>query len=115
MCIEYYKMAHLPGGIFLTDPYQLCDKNTPCEAEAPGKEIQAAPCTRIRGSNSDDYEQDGKTSGPGIGGEGVKTWDVKKGIPYDAIEAFGRDVVGHVPRREGIMGENWQDRQTVEM
>ena len=73
MCIEYYKMTHLPIGIFLTDPYQLCGKNTPCEAEAPGKEMQGAPCTRMGGSDSDDYEQDGKAGRPGLEGEEMKT------------------------------------------
>ena len=36
-----------------------------------------------------------------------------QGIPYDPIKAFGHHVVGHVPRREGIMGEIWQNGQTV--
>ena len=53
-------MSHLPGGSFLTNPYHLCDTNHPCEAEAPSKEMQYAPRSHIMGSDSDDYEQDGK-------------------------------------------------------
>ena len=72
-------MLHLPGRLFLTDPYQLRHKNTPCDTEAAGQETQGAPSARIRGSNSDDYEQDGKASRPGLECEEMKTFNIEQG------------------------------------
>ena len=107
-------MPRLPGGLFLTDPYQLCAKNTPRGDEAPGKEMQSAPSARIRWRNSDDCKQEGKAGGPGPEREEMKRHnECSEGIPYDPIEAFGRDVVEHVPRRKGVMGENCRKDKTV--
>ena len=68
-------MPDLPGVLFLTDPYHLCDKNSPRDAENASEEMQGAPCASMRG-NSDDREQDGKAGGPGLESEGMKqgTW-----------------------------------------
>ena len=38
-----------------------------------------------------------------------------EGIPYGRIEAYGEDVVHPVPRRKGIMGENWQKDKTADL
>ena len=73
-------MPHLPRGLFLTDPYHLCDKNTKHDGEAPSHEMQGTPCAHMRGSNSDDYEQDGKAGGPKLECEETKKRDaVEKG------------------------------------
>ena len=54
--------------------------------EAPGQVMQGAPRSHIRGSNSDDCEQDGKAGGPGAEGEEMKTYmGCQDGIPYDPI------------------------------
>ena len=79
MCIEYYKMTHLPGGLFLTDPYHLCDKNNPRDTETPSQEIQSVPPAGISRSNSDDYEQNGKAGRPGLEHDEMKTLDMEKG------------------------------------
>ena len=109
-CIEYYKtVAHLPGGNFLTDPYHLYYTNNPRDAEAPGQEMQGAPCSHIRGSNSDDYEQNGNASGPGL--RALRNENIKgsgEGLPHDPIEAYGHDIIDHVPHCEGKLGKNWQ-------
>ena len=39
----------------------------------------------------------------------------ERGIPYGPIEAQRDDVIDHIPRCEGKIGENWQKDKTVEL